>query len=128
MRYTVLVIDDQWSMQELARIILQAAGYHVLLAGDGSVGLSLARTQHPDILVLDMHMPGMSGIEVLRNLRHQAKTANIPVVLISTREGCTEIPAGLRVGVCCLQKPFTPQALLLVIDNMLNQDELPIAV
>jgi len=122
MRQTILVIDDQWSMQELARIVLQTAGYHVLLAGDGATGLSLARTQHPDLLVLDLHMPGMSGLEVLRCLRQDPHTAAIPTILITT--AANQAPAGM----CILQKPFHPPALLLMVDNILRQEQIPIAV
>ena len=125
MRHTVLVIDDQWSMQELARIVLQSAGYRVLLAGDGATGLSLARTQHPDVLVLDWHMLGMHGPDVLRGLHQDPHTAVIPVILITTEACAMQLPLGVA---SCLQKPFHPQALLTVVDNVLRREEMPMAV
>ncbi|MHB9131574.1 MAG: response regulator [Armatimonadota bacterium] len=129
MRHTVLVIDDQWSMQELARIILRTAGYRVLLASDGATGLSLARIEHPDVIVLDQHMPDMDGMAVLHSLRQDPKTAVIPVVFIATEPQLTAMPIDAQAGsASCLQKPFPPPALLLMVDRMINRDEMPVAV
>ena len=66
MRHTILVIDDQWSMQELARIVLGAAGYRVLLASDAVTGLCLARTEHPDIAVVDDNIAQKDGTAIAR--------------------------------------------------------------
>lgn len=129
MRHTVLVIDDQWSMQELARIVLHAAGYEVLLAGDGPTGLCLARTAHPDVTVLDLHMPGMDGLDVLRGLHQDNRTATIPVILITTEATEEQASAGLRAGASSyLRKPFHPPDLLSVIEKVLDRQEMPMAV
>lgn len=122
MRHTVLVIDDQWSMQELARIVLQKSGYRVLLASDGISGLSLARTEAPDCVVLDLCLPGRASQEVLHGLRQSAHTALIPVVVI-TPDG-TQLPLAEEPGtrkVSYLKKPFHPSALLLIISRLLRR-------
>ncbi len=129
MRHTVLVIDDQWSMQELARIVLQTAGFRVLLAGDGATGLSLARTEHPDAILLDLRMPGLDGLDVLRVLRQQAGTAEIPVLLITPDAGEEAQAAERRAGTAeILRKPFHPPELLRGVQNLLARPTLPVAM
>ncbi|HEY3379399.1 MAG TPA: response regulator [Armatimonadota bacterium] len=129
MRHTVLVIDDQWSMQELARIVLHTAGYRVLFASDAITGLCLARTEHPDLIVLDDHLTDQSGVGMLDQLRRAPKTATIPVIIIATN--ATFPDAGnLASGMVSryLRKPFHPPELLHLVDHIVQHHELPIAV
>ena len=129
MGHTILVVDDQWSMQELARIVLRTAGYRVLLAGDTVTGLSLARTEHPDLTMLDVHMMNNDGSDFLANMRQDPQTAMIPVLLITTAPAAEE-PASLPQAdiARCLRKPFRPPELLHMVDRLLHREELPIAV
>ncbi len=126
MRYTILVIDDQWSMQEYTRLVLQTAGYRVLLASDTVTGLCLARTEHPDAVIMDARMGGMSILQALHNDNH---TAAIPVILITLYPQEEDLPSW-----CCaeasgtLQKPFQPPALLTMIEHMIRPSKMPIAV
>ena len=129
MRHTVLVIDDQWSMQELARIVLRAAGYRVLLANDVVTGLCLARTEHPDITVLDVSLTEDTRYAFLDNLRQDTTTAMFPLLLISTTPTTDHLLASLPTGMAsCLQKPFRPPELLTMVDRLLRHDDMPIAV
>jgi DNA-binding response OmpR family regulator len=126
MHYTVLIIDDQWSMQELARIVLQTAGYRVLVAGDVATGLSLARTERPSAIVLDAAMPGQDAAHLLHELRLGRGTARIPVVLITpdvTSEALTREVAAARTN--CLRKPFPAPKLLTVVNRAIRR--LPMA-
>lgn len=125
MRHTILVIDDQWSMQELARIVLQNAGYRVLSASDAITGLCLARTEHPDITLLDVQLSNFGGCNVLDELRQDPKTATMPVILITTPK---QQFRRKKASASCLQKPFMPPDLLMMVDGMLHDDEVPIAV
>lgn len=125
MRHTILVIDDQWSMQELARMILHSAGYRVLLAGDGVTGLTLARTEAPDVIVLDSRLPEMEGEDFLRELRQERRTAAIPVIFIASTPMIPPVGAGV-LG--CLTKPFPPPALVTLVERALNEPHIQIAV
>lgn len=126
MHYTVLVIDDQWSMQDYARLVLETAGYHVLLAGDAFTGLSLARTAHPDAILMDVRM---SGVALLQSLRHDEHTATIPVILITLHPQEEDLPSWLCSGSSgALQKPFQPPALLSMIERMLPSSGMPVTV
>lgn len=126
---TILVIDDQWSMQELARIVLRTAGYRVLLAGDLVTGLCLARTEHPDLVVVDKQLmpPGDAGLQ--QNLQLDPKTAAIPLIIITACPGEDAGAGPLSSGTMArLHKPFHPRELLLLVDRILQHKGLPIAV
>ncbi len=128
-RYTILVIDDQWSMQEYARVVLQAVGYRVLLAEDGVTGLSLARTEHPHVIVMDLCLPDMETVELLRRLRQDSPTARIPVILITLAASEETLTACLQAGAAgYLCKPFPPPALAQMVERALHLQEFPVAV
>lgn len=129
MPYTVLVIDDQWSMQELARLVLQTAGYRVLVASDAATGLSLARLENPDVIMLDKHIPGPAGCDVLGELRHDPRTMRIPVLLITADAARPKLTPDLRTGtISTLHKPFHPPALSIAVKRLLRRQEVAIAV
>jgi two-component system alkaline phosphatase synthesis response regulator PhoP len=116
-------------MQELARIVLGAAGYRVLLAGDAVTGLCLARMEHPDVAVVDDNLAQKYGTDLLDDLQHDPKTADIPVILISSQLVGMQAPPAIDIGIASnLQKPFQPPELLLMVDSMLQRKEVPIAV
>jgi DNA-binding response OmpR family regulator len=110
---TVLVVDDEPSICDLVRTVLENQDCRVLEAGNGEVGLDLAARQRPDLVLVDCRMPGLSGAQVLKQLRADARTAAIPVILMSgLRDEETE-----RAGRCLhaegyLLKPFRPVQLL----------------
>ena len=89
MPYTILVIDDQWSMQEYTRFVLQTAGHRVLLAGETVTGLSLARTEHPDAIIMDERLRSR---DMLLALRQDSHTATIPVILITLSSSKKNFP------------------------------------
>ncbi len=92
---TVLVVDDDESSREISKRILSKRGYSVITADDGAAGIELAREQHPDIIVLDILMPGMDGWQVLEQLRAIPETADIPIILQSM---LSERELGLSLG------------------------------
>jgi two-component system OmpR family response regulator len=126
MRNTVLIIDDQWSMQELARLVLQEAGYRVLVAGDAVTGLSLARTEEPSAIVLDALMPCRDAARLLHELREGRQTAVIPIVLITSDVTGAELAREVAIAKTkCLRKPFPAPKLLTVVNRAIRK--LPLA-
>ncbi len=81
---TVLIVDDEERNRRLLEVFASSDGYRTLTATNGEQGLLLARTERPDVVLLDLMMPGMDGFEVARKLKDQAETAHIPVIVVSS--------------------------------------------
>ena len=110
---TVLVVEDEESILELLRYNLDKAGFAVIPAGSGEDGLSLARRSRPDLILLDLMLPGMDGLEVCRLLKMSKETECIPVIMLTARGEEADIVAGLELGADdYLTKPFSPRVLL----------------
>jgi flagellar protein FlaH len=106
---TVLVVDDEWDIRELLVDTILDAGLEVIEAGDGKTALERANKDHPDLILLDVWMPGMDGFEVLRKLRENADTENIPVVLLTAMPASEGETPGLDLGVThYINKPWEP--------------------
>ena len=122
MTRTVLVVDDEPDIREIARLALEhVAGWTVLLADNGAEGIEMARTQHPDAVLLDVMMPGMEGTEVARRLAEDPRTAAIPVVLLTAKVLSTERAALADAPVAAvLAKPFDPMTLAAEIADALG--------
>jgi len=86
----VLIIDDSRFLRRANELALSKVGYTVIVAADGSEGLNLARTKDPDVIVLDMMLPKLSGQEVLRSLKQDSTTSSIPVIVLSSLPQCNE--------------------------------------
>ena len=120
----ILVADDEPDMLELLRVNLEVEGHVVLLAADGNEALSLAMSGHPDLIVLDVMMPGMDGLEVLRTLRSQPGGSEMAIVLLSARGSDPEIFEGWQSGAnYYITKPFDIQELLDFIEQVEAQPE-----
>jgi two-component system, OmpR family, alkaline phosphatase synthesis response regulator PhoP len=112
-RKVVLVVEDEESILELLRYNLDKAGFTVIPAASGEDGLALARRRRPDLILLDLMLPGMDGLEVCRMLKKSKETENIPVVMLTARGEEADIVAGLELGADdYLTKPFSPRVLL----------------
>jgi DNA-binding response OmpR family regulator len=110
---TVLVVDDDPVIQRLLSVNFEMEGYQVIVAGNGAEGLEKARTAHPDVVVLDVMMPGMDGLEVAVTLKADPSTARIPVILLSAKAQEMDIRAGDATGAdAYVTKPFDPFELL----------------
>src|SRR3972149_561421 len=109
----ILVIDDDRVALELLRIVLSQEGYQVDVAFDGFQGLKIARSQRPDLILLDLMLPGIDGFEVCSRLRQDPNTANIPVLIVSAKTQDTDRQAGTKVGANgYLAKPYRSNELL----------------
>jgi two-component system KDP operon response regulator KdpE len=115
----VLVIDDEPLILRFLQYNLRLAGYTVYTATNGTEGLRLADTQSPDLVLLDLGLPDLDGLEVLRQLRRQA---DVPVIIITARDDEESMVAGLNLGADdYLTKPFSGRALQARIDAVLRR-------
>ena len=118
---TVLVVDDEPRIVELARDYLEHAGFAVLTAIDGPSALRAARTRKPDILVLDLGLPGMDGLDVARTLRRES---SVPIVMLTARDDELDRVLGLEIGADdYVTKPFSPRELVARIRRVDRETE-----
>ncbi len=115
----VLVIDDEENVCELISLYFGKAGYEVLCARDGAEGLEKARQERPDILILDLMLPGMDGLDVCKEIR---KTSNMPIIMLSARVDEVDRVLGLEIGADdYVTKPFSPRELLARVKAVLRR-------
>jgi DNA-binding response OmpR family regulator len=118
----VLVIDDEAPIRLLCRVNLEAEKMDVVEAADGEQGLELARSEKPDIVLLDVMMPGMDGWQVAERLLEQQDTSQIPLVFLTARAELRDRARGLELGgVDYITKPFNPVELASVVENLLER-------
>jgi len=107
---TILLVDDEPRIVQLVRDYLEHGGFTVLTAADGPTGLRTASTQRPDLIVLDLGLPGLDGLDVMRTLR---KTSEVPIIVLTARGEEVDKVAGLELGADdYLTKPFSPRELV----------------
>jgi DNA-binding response OmpR family regulator len=117
---TVLVVDDDPVIQKLLKVNFEMEGYTVYTAGDGVDGLEQARTARPDVIILDIMMPRMNGLEVTTALKEDVETNKIPVILLSAKAQASDVQAGLDIGADdYVTKPFDPLELLERVGELL---------
>jgi len=103
----ILVIDDESKIVEICRDYLKAAGFDVVTAVDGVKGLASARREKPDLVVLDLLLPGMDGLDVCRSLRRES---DVPIIMLTARVEETDRLIGLELGADdYITKPFSPR-------------------
>jgi two-component system alkaline phosphatase synthesis response regulator PhoP len=116
---TILVVDDEPKIVGLCRDYLSAAGFEVITAEDGLKGLALARRENPDLVVLDLMLPGMDGLDVCRELR---KESNVPIIMLTARVEESDKLVGLELGADdYLTKPFSPRELVARVRTVLRR-------
>jgi CheY-like chemotaxis protein len=122
---TILVADDEPEVVNLVRTLLEWQRYSVLDAVDGREALQQARRMVPDLILLDVRMPRMSGLAVLEKLQADPLTADIPVIMLSVVTTYTEVRAALQRGaVAYLSKPFELKEMLELVQRVLSTDAL----
>jgi two-component system, OmpR family, phosphate regulon response regulator PhoB len=108
----VLIADDDTDIRDLVAFKLEQAGFDVFTADDGPAALSAAQQRVPDLAVLDISMPGMSGLDVCRLLRSDPSTADIRIIMLTARAQETDVEGGFSAGADdYLIKPFSPREL-----------------
>jgi two-component system alkaline phosphatase synthesis response regulator PhoP len=119
---TILVVDDEPKIATLARDYLEHAGFAVLVAGEGRAALALARSRRPDLVVLDLGLPGLDGLDVARALR---RDSDVPILMLTARTDEADRIAGLELGADdYVTKPFSPRELVARVRAILRRTEL----
>ena len=119
---TILVVDDEEPIQELLRFNLEKEGYAVCVAKDGQEALKHVENDQPDLLVLDLMLPGMDGLEVCRKLRSNQKFQQIPIIMLTAKGEEIDKVLGLELGADdYMTKPFSPRELLARIKARLRR-------
>jgi two-component system alkaline phosphatase synthesis response regulator PhoP len=118
----VLVIDDEAPIRLLCRVNLEAEGMEVFEAADGPSGLEQARGKAPDVILLDVMMPGLDGWRVAEELLLDERTANIPIIFLTARAEFRDRARGLDIGgVDYVTKPFNPLELAPLVEDLLQR-------
>ena len=121
-RTRVLVIDDEAPIRLLCRVNLEAEGINVLEAADGTTGLELARDEQPDVVLLDVMMPGLDGWSVAEELLEDELTQGIPIIFLTARAEFRDRARGLDIGgVDYVTKPFNPLELAPLVRSLLDR-------
>jgi len=108
----ILVVDDEEDILELVRYNLAKEGYQVDCVASGEEALKLAKSKHPDLIILDLMLPGVDGFDVCKQLKRDIETASIPVVMLTAKGEDADIVAGLELGADdYITKPFSPRVL-----------------
>ena len=119
MASTVLVVDDEKNIVQLARLYLNKEGYEVEAAFDGLEALKKAKSVRPDLIILDIMMPEMDGLDVCRELR---KTSNVPIIILTARDDDVDRIVGLEIGADdYVTKPFNPRELVARVKAVLRR-------
>ena len=116
--YTILVVDDVEEISLLVEMVLKKAGYQVIIANDARTALTIMGEGSIDLVVLDINMPMLDGINMLKIMRRQSETRFIPVIMLTALSDSETTMACLRNGACgYITKPFDKRGLLHQIDN-----------
>ncbi len=123
---TILTIDDSKVFRKLIKMALEFEGFHLLEADDGQSGLDLALSANPDLILLDLMMPGMNGLQVCQALKSNPQLQSIPIVLLSASDDSDDIEACLQLGAQnYVMKPFRPKMLIDVVREQLPPNTSP---
>jgi two-component system phosphate regulon response regulator PhoB len=121
----ILVVDDEEDIAELVRYNLTSEGFHVTCTGSGEDAIRLIRTEGFDLVVLDLMLPGMSGIKVAKTLRSDPKVLNIPIIMLTAKSEEPDILSGLELADDYVTKPFSPKILGARISAVLRRKSEP---
>jgi phosphate regulon transcriptional regulator PhoB len=122
----VLVVDDENDIVELVRYHAERQGFECLTAREGGTALRLVRENHPDVLILDLMLPGLDGLEVCRQLRRDPATAHLPIIMLTAKAEEVDRVVGLELGADdYVVKPFSPRELMARVRAVLRRVQEP---
>lgn len=122
MNHKVLVIDDEPMSRALLRLTLQEKNFEVIEANNGLAALTMIGQQHPDLIIVDVMMPSLSGLDLCRIVRQNSKFESIPIVIVSAKAQLEAIQAGMLAGAThYLTKPISRKELVRVVDALLDE-------
>ncbi len=117
----ILVADDEPALLRLLEFVLGRRGYIIQGVTNGSAAVEVLKTESPDLVILDVMMPGLDGYEVLTYIRETAHLEGLPVVMLTARAQLDDIQLGLSLGAdAYLAKPFDPEDLLSVVESLIS--------
>lgn len=123
---SILLIDDEKDIQDLLQYNLEKEGYRVFLASSGEIGLEWARSKKPDLVILDLMLPGIDGLEVCRILKSNKDTQAIPILMLTAKNTEVDQVVGLELGAAdYIPKPFSVKVLAARVKNIFRKQELP---
>jgi len=126
MNEKILVVEDDPGALRLAQYVLQYEGYEVLTATNGLVGLKKAQTEQPDLVVLDVMLPGIDGFEICHRLRANPQTAQLPILMLSAKAQAVDKTTGLKVGADdYLTKPADAAEIVRRVKKLLAEKATP---
>jgi DNA-binding response OmpR family regulator len=121
MNELILIVDDEPKIVKLAKDYLEKSGYKVLTAADGRLALAAARREKPDLIVLDLMLPGMDGLDICRALRRES---DVPIIMLTARTEETDRLIGLEIGADdYISKPFSPRELVARVRTVLRRTQ-----
>ena len=122
MPLNILIVEDEPAIQELIAVNLECAGHHALRAADAEQALAIIRETLPDLVLLDWMLPGQSGLAIARNLRGNARTRGVPIIMLTAKSAESDKILGLEAGADdYVTKPFSPRELLARIKAVLRR-------
>ena len=120
----ILIVEDERDILQLVKLYLEKEGYRVSTAATGPDGLKAVRSEHPDLLVLDLMLPGMDGLEICKRLRADQQTAMLPIIMLTAKAEESDTVIGLELGADdYVTKPFSPKALVARVKALLRRIE-----
>ncbi|MBU0547935.1 MAG: response regulator transcription factor [Candidatus Omnitrophica bacterium] len=130
MKETILIVEDEKDIVKMLDYNLKKDGYKTLIAHDGEDAIDLAITKQPDLILLDLMLPGMDGLEACKTLKGNSKTALLPIIMLTAKSQETDKIVGLELGADdYVTKPFSPRELMArikaVLRRMKEKDKLP---
>ena len=117
----ILIVEDQADVAQLIDVVLKGEGYTVAIAKDGAQGLMLARDWNPDLILMDIMLPGVDGGTLIARLREEPETAELPIIAMSASRTLRDRTAELQAD-ALLSKPFDVDALLVQVQFLLSRD------
>jgi two-component system, OmpR family, response regulator AdeR len=117
----ILIVEDQADVAQLIEVVLKGEGYTVAIARDGAQGLMLARDWKPDLILMDIMLPGVDGGTLIARLRQEAETAELPIIAMSASRTLRDRTAELQAD-ALLSKPFDVDALLVQVQFLLSRE------
>lgn len=129
LKETILIVDDEEDIVELIKYNLGNEGYSILTAFSGEEAIKIAKQFQPDLIVLDLMLPGINGLDVTKYLKNNQKTSHIPIVMVTAKGEESDIVLGLEMGANdYVSKPFSPKVLIARIRSIFRRREKDIAL
>jgi len=118
----ILIVDDEEDLRKMLRFRLEAVGYEVDEASDGQIGLDMARSNNPDLIILDLMLPKIDGFKICRMLKFDERYRHIPIIMFTARAQKEDEEIGKEMGAdAYVVKPFEPEALLKKIKELVGR-------